>query len=126
MAEQSESLQVKGSKGLIALVLSTLLAGGGIGASAVGLGTGRDATSAPMPYLSRAEIEQVALVKAERAEERANAAAAAALARSEAATKEACDKQLKDEIAKLNKRLDKIDQIAEDLAALRATIRVKR
>lgn len=121
----TETLQVKGSKGLLVVCLSLLL-GGGAGATAVGIGTGRDATVAPMPYLSRSEIEQVATARAERAEERANATAAAALARSEAATKEACDRQLKDEIAKLYRRLDRIDEIASDVAALKVLLPRKR
>ena len=122
MADTTESLAIKGSKGLIVAVITALLAGGGLGASAVGAGVGRDATAMPTPYLSRTEIESVASKAADRAEERASAVAMTAAARAEAAAKQACDTRLEAEIGKLNKRLDKIDQIAEDLAGLRALV----
>lgn len=127
MPEPTETLQVRGSKGLIGMAIA-VLTGGALGAGAVSAGTGRDPAAAglPTPYLSRVETEAIATARADRAEERAGAAAQAALARSAAEVREACDRQLQTEIAKLYKRLDKIDEIATDIAYLKASLRTRK
>ena len=54
-----ETFQLTTSKGIITALL-VLLAGGGVGASAVGLSYGRDQTSQPTRWLSRAETQGLA------------------------------------------------------------------
>lgn len=124
MSEATETVSVKGSKGLISMLL-VLVAGGGIGATAVGTATGREATEIPTPYLSRTEVEGVASERASRAEERASAAAKAYTATEVALAKEACEKRLSDSLDKIGRKLDKLDAIAEDVATLKGAIRAK-
>jgi hypothetical protein len=128
MPESSESLVVKGPKGIVTFLL-VLVAGGGIGASAIGLSNGRDATVQPTPWLSRAEAEGVAAKAANdsaaAAEARVLEKAAAHNAAANAATLAACTANLNAALAAVNQKLGRIDQIAEDVAALRALSRVK-
>lgn len=124
MSDGQEVVQVKGSKGLLSM-LAVLLAGGGIGATAVGTATGRDGTEMPTPYLSRTEVEKLATEKANRAEERGIAAANAYTAAEIAATREACDKRLAETVDRIGHKLDKLDAIAEDVALLKGAIRAK-
>jgi hypothetical protein len=124
MSEPQEVVQVKGSKGLISMLV-VLLAGGGIGATAVGTATGRDGTEIPTPYLSRTEVEKLATEKANRAEERGIAAANAYTAAEIAAIREACDKRLAETVDRIGHKLDKLDAIAEDVALLKGAIRAK-
>lgn len=119
MPESSESLVVKGPKGIITFIL-VLIAGGGLGASAVGLSNGRDTTVQPTPWLSRAETEGLAAKAASDASEAASKEIAAA----NAATLAACTVRMNEQIAALSKRLEKLDAIAEDVAALRALSKV--
>lgn len=124
MSDAQETVQVKGTKGVV-MGLLALMAGGGIGATAVGSASGRDATELPTPYLSRVEVEGVAGERANRAEERAIAHSKAFAAAEVVAAKEACDKRLTDSLGKLDRKLDKLDQIAEDVALLKGAIRAK-
>jgi hypothetical protein len=119
MPESSESLVVKGPKGIVTFLL-VLVAGGGIGASAIGLSSGRDATVQPTPWLSRAETEGLAAKAASDASEAASKEIAAA----NAATLAACTANLNAALAAVNQKLAKLDQVAEDVAALRAISRV--
>ncbi len=125
--ESSESLTVKGPKGIITFVL-VLIAGGGLGASAVGLSNGRDATVQPTPWLSRAEAEGLASKAANdsavAAENRMLERAAAHTTAANQATLAACTANLNAALAAVNQKLAKIDQVAEDVAALRALSRV--
>ena len=127
MAESSESLVVKGPKGIITFLL-VLAAGGGIGASAIGLSNGRDATVQPTPWLSRSEAEGLAAKAANEsavaAEARVLEKAAAHNAAANAATLAACTANLNAAMEQIGKRLDKLDSVAEDVAALRALSRV--
>ena len=124
MSEPQEIVQVKGSKGLISMLV-VLLAGGGIGATAVSTATGRDGTEIPTPYLSRTEVEKLAAEKANRAEERGIAAANAYTAAEIAAIREACDKRLAETVDRIGHKLDKLDAIAEHVALLKGAIRAK-
>ncbi len=128
MPESSESLVVKGPKGIVTFLL-VLVAGGGIGASAIGLSSGRDATVQPTPWLSRAEAEGLASKAANdsaaAAETRVLEKAAAHNAAANAATLAACTANLNAAVEQINQKLSKLDQVAEDVAALRALSRVK-
>lgn len=101
-----ETFQLTTSKGIITALL-VLLAGGGVGASAVGLSYGRDQTSQPTPWLSRAETQGLA----DKAEAEAVAAASVE-----------CDAKM----AKLEARLQKIEEtvnkIGVDVATISATL----
>jgi predicted NBD/HSP70 family sugar kinase len=123
MSEQ-ESVQVKGSKGIVMGMLM-LLAGGGVGATAVSQATGRESTEVPTPYLSRSEVEAIASGRADRAQERASADAKAYTATEVAAAREACDKRLTETVDRIGRKLDRLDQIAEDVALLKGAIRAK-
>ena len=118
MADE-ESLSIKGSRSIIQGLL-ILAAGGGIGASAVGFSQGRDATVQPTPWLSRSETEGFA----SRAASEARLAASEEIKAANAATLAACTARLHENMAALDKRLDKLDQVAEDVAALRALSKV--
>jgi hypothetical protein len=119
MADDQESLSIKGSRSIIQGLL-VLFAGGGIGASAIGLSQGRDATVQPTPWLSRAETEGLASKAASEARE----AASKQIAEANAATLAACTARMNATYESLTRRLDKLDQVAEDVAALRALSKV--
>lgn len=127
MAEQQETLQVKGSRGFITplLMLLSAIGGGGLGATAVSDAAGRDATVVPTPYLSRSEVESIVSGRADRAEERASAAAKAYTTSEVAAAREACDKRLAETVDRIGHKLEKLDAIAEDVALLKGAIRAK-
>ena len=102
----AEQIRVSTSKGLMTSIL-ILLAGGGIGASAVGVGYGRDTTSQPTPWMSSKEIQGVVDAKASETLVRANID---------------CDAK----VAKLEVKLAKIEetvaQISLDVATISATL----
>lgn len=123
MPESSESLVVKGPKGIITFIL-VLIAGGGLGASAVGLSNGRDSTVQPTPWLSRAEAEGLASKAVSESEIRVLERAAAHTTEANQATLAACTANLNAALAAVNQKLAKLDQVAEDVAALRALSKV--
>jgi hypothetical protein len=123
--EAGESFSIKGPKGITAMILIGL-AGGGIGATGVGIASGRDATEAPMPYLSRTEVETIAAQRADRAEERAKAVAMTESGAALATAKEGCERRLAEEMAKITRKLEKLDDIATDVAVLRGAMRIKK
>jgi uncharacterized protein HemX len=119
MADDHESLSIKGSRSIIQGLL-ILAAGGGIGASAIGFSQGRDATVQPTPWLSRSETEGVA----SKAASEARHAASEEIKAANAATLADCTARMNATYESLTKRLDKLDQVAEDVAALRALSKV--
>jgi hypothetical protein len=123
--EAGESFSIKGPRGITAMILIGL-AGGGIGATGVGIAGGRDATEPPLPFLSRAEIETIAAQKADRAEERAKAVAVTESGAALATAKEGCERRLAEEMAKITRKLEKLDDIATDVAVLRGAMRIKK
>jgi hypothetical protein len=124
-SESGESFAIKGPKGITAMVL-VALGGGGLGAAGVSSATGRDATESPLPYLSRTEIETIAGQKADRAEERAKAVAVTESGAALATAKEGCERRLAEEMAKITRKLEKLDDIATDVAVLRGAMRIKK
>lgn len=101
MTEPQDRIALSAPKGIVALLLS-LVVGGGIGATATGFSMGRTEPAASMPWLTRPEVEAVAVHAAE---------AAAAQAR------EDCRRDLAMNTASVSASLTRIESAVTKLAA---------
>lgn len=121
-ATSNEQLALTAPKGIIAVVVALLL-GGGVGAGVAGVSQGRTATEAAMPWLTRAEVVEVATAAEGRARNYTDAAISkhADISRREL---ESAQNRTNATLGRIEARLDamatSVERVSQDVAVLKA------
>lgn len=117
MASTDERLALTGSKGIVTMVLTTLL-GGGLGAGVVGLTAGSTKPADAQTWLTRAEVQQVATEAEAKAKGHADVVAGQ--------VRDDCRRELAQAQAQLAATLarveGKVDRLADDVGQLKVDV----
>lgn len=117
MASTDERLALTGSKGIVTMVLTTLL-GGGVGAGVVGLTAGSAKSAEASPGMNRAEVQQVATEAEAKAKGHADIVAGQ--------VRDDCRRELAQVQAQLAATLGrvegKVDRLADDVGQLKVDV----